>query len=241
MSDKGQIREIQSLKKTSHEPGSDGFVLDKDIFSNIFDKDIRRVYFYKKAERLAKALHLIAPAFASSPALRERLDQVALAVVEAATLVPARARPILSRELLTLSSMLGMAEAGGLLSANECRSHRARGPSALAGNSFLRRAAPVLPGGADPGRARQVIDRSARPPLSGARAPCFSRRGPPAPRCAHRLLRQAAPLRRPILKDSLKDTYRTVPLPRDGAMPSSRSCVRKAPPIYGISPESYAM
>lgn len=94
----------------------DTFVLDKGIFSNVFDKDIRRVYIYKKAERLAKAIHLIAPAFRNSQALREKLDLIAIGLVDGAVLPPALARTALSRELLALSSVLSIARSGGLLS-----------------------------------------------------------------------------------------------------------------------------
>jgi DNA-binding transcriptional ArsR family regulator len=100
----------------SSERRLDDFVLDKDIFSNIFNKDIRRVYIYKKAERLAKAIHLVTPAFASSPSLKERIDGIAMALVDAAILPPALARDALSRELLTLSSLLAVARTGSLLS-----------------------------------------------------------------------------------------------------------------------------
>ncbi len=92
------------------------FVLDKDIFSNIFDKDIRRVYIYKKAERLAKALRMVTPAFAASPVLKDRVDGIAVALVDAAIEPPASARMALSRELLALSSLLAMARIGSLLS-----------------------------------------------------------------------------------------------------------------------------
>ncbi|MBI5406052.1 hypothetical protein HY972_03410 [Candidatus Kaiserbacteria bacterium] len=94
----------------------DDFVLEKSIFANIFEKDIRRVFIYKKAERLAKAMHLVAPAFAESPSLRNRIDAIALGLVDAAVLPSGAARAALSRELLALSSVLSMARAGGLLS-----------------------------------------------------------------------------------------------------------------------------
>jgi len=97
--------------------GSDDFVLEKSIFNNIFEKDIRRVFVYKKAERLAKAIHLIAPAFVESVALRDRVDAIAVGLVDAAILPPSAARRALSRELLTLSSVLAIARTSGLLSA----------------------------------------------------------------------------------------------------------------------------
>jgi hypothetical protein len=113
MADKGQNREVRPARR---EGGFEDVVLDKSVFSNIFEKDIRRVYIYRKAERLAKAIHLITPAFRNSPALRDRMDQVAIGLVDAAILPPSEARDRLSRELLALSSVLSIARSGGLLS-----------------------------------------------------------------------------------------------------------------------------
>lgn len=113
MQDKGQNREV-GLNRNGG--GFDDIVLDKGIFSNVFDKDIRRVYLYKKSERLAKAIHLIAPAFANSPALRERLEDVAIGLIDAAVLPPSEAREYLSQDLLTLSSVLAIARTSGILS-----------------------------------------------------------------------------------------------------------------------------
>ncbi|MBU1292614.1 hypothetical protein KJ819_00935 [Patescibacteria group bacterium] len=92
------------------------FVLDKAIFSNVFERDIRRVYLYKKAERLAKAIHLVGPAFTKSAALKDRLDRISIALVDAAILPPAASREALSRELLALSSILSIVRVGGVLS-----------------------------------------------------------------------------------------------------------------------------
>ena len=117
MSDSGHKKDIQTRNQGLKAPGIDDFVLDKGIFSNIFEKDIRRVYIYKKAERLAKAIHLVAPAFTSSPALRNRIDTIAVGLVDAAVLPPMNAREALSRELLSLSSVLAIARVGSLLSA----------------------------------------------------------------------------------------------------------------------------
>ena len=96
---------------------TDTFVLEKSIFNTIFEKDIRRVFIYKKAERLAKAVHLIAPAFASSVSLKNRVDTIAIGLVDAAILPPATARRALANELLALSSILSLASTGELLSA----------------------------------------------------------------------------------------------------------------------------
>ena len=114
-----QIGQSIGIRQTNvKESGSyaGDFVLEKSIFSNIFEKDIRRVFIYKKAERLAKAVHLIAPAFAESVSLRNRIDAIALGLVDAAILPPRAARRELSRELLALSSILSIARTGGLLS-----------------------------------------------------------------------------------------------------------------------------
>lgn len=111
---KGHSSEI-SFRQNSHVHTTD-FVLEKSIFSNIFEKDIRRVFIYKKAERLAKGLHLIAPAFAESVSLKNRLDSVAITLIDTAILPPAGARTALARELLALSSLLALARSTGLLS-----------------------------------------------------------------------------------------------------------------------------
>ncbi len=115
MSDKGQNKESNALRASRNDADNSDFVLDKVIFSNVFEKDIRRVYLYKKAERLAKAIHLIGPAFTDAPSFKDRLDRVAFGLVDAAVLSPSASREALSRELLTLSSMLGIARAGGKL------------------------------------------------------------------------------------------------------------------------------
>ncbi len=92
------------------------FVLDKDIFSSIFDKDIRRVFIYKKAERLAKAIHPIAPAFHNAPALRDRADTIAMGIIDTAILFSTSSKEALARELLALSSVLSIARTSGMLS-----------------------------------------------------------------------------------------------------------------------------
>lgn len=116
MSDKGQNRDSHSMKASRNSADISDFVLEKGIFSIVFEKDIRRVYLYKKAERLAKAIHLIAPAFAESAALKERLGRIAVGLVDASTLQPSASRDALSRELLALSSILSIARTANLLS-----------------------------------------------------------------------------------------------------------------------------
>ncbi|MHB1769516.1 MAG: hypothetical protein ACYCPH_00290 [Minisyncoccota bacterium] len=74
------------------------------------------MFIYKKAERLAKAIHLITPAFSESVSLRNRIDEIAIGLVDAAILPSGTARMALSRELLALSSVLSIARTGGLLS-----------------------------------------------------------------------------------------------------------------------------
>lgn len=113
----GHVTDMQ-MQAQKHKAGhNDDFVLEKSIFNNIFEKDIKRVFIYKKSERLAKALHLVTPAFAESVSLRNRIDAIAIGLVDAAVLPPSSARTALSRELLSLSSVLSIARTGGLLSA----------------------------------------------------------------------------------------------------------------------------
>ena len=87
---KGQdIGHSVEIKQTQTKVGdhySEDFVLEKSIFNNVFEKDIRRIFIYKKAERLAKAIHLIAPAFAESVSLRNRIDAIAIGLIDAAIL-----------------------------------------------------------------------------------------------------------------------------------------------------------
>jgi len=116
LSDIGHGSEIRHLQTNGSDAHQTDFVLEKSIFTNIFEKDIRRVFIYKKAERLAKAIHLITPAFVESVSLRNRIDALALGLVDAAILPSGAARSALSRELLTLSSVLSIARTGGLLS-----------------------------------------------------------------------------------------------------------------------------
>ncbi len=112
----GHTIEAQQVKTKGRDNYSEDFVLEKDIFNNIFEKDIRRVFIYKKAERLAKAIYLITPAFAESVSLRNRIDAIAIALIDAAIVPSSSARVALSRELLALSSVLSMARTGGFLS-----------------------------------------------------------------------------------------------------------------------------
>ena len=115
-SDKGHSSQTQNVSTHGRHTNNNDFVLEKSIFNNIFEKDIRRVFIYKKAERLAKALHLIAPAFSESVSLRNRIDAIAIGLIDAAVVPPGIARTALSRELLALSSVLAIARTGGLLS-----------------------------------------------------------------------------------------------------------------------------
>ena len=109
----GQSIEVRSIQPKAKDAQSEDFVLEKSIFNNVFEKDIRRVFIYKKAERLAKAVQLITPAFSEAPSLKNRTDAIAVGLIDAATLPPGI---MLSRELLSLSSILSVARASKLLS-----------------------------------------------------------------------------------------------------------------------------
>ena len=116
MNDKGQIQ--RSIKDTSagNKASNELLVLDSSIFSNVFKKDIKRVYIYKKAERLAKAIFLVSPAFSKSGVLLDRFQYLATALVDSAILPPGEAKEALSKDLLALSSLLAIARASGTLS-----------------------------------------------------------------------------------------------------------------------------
>ena len=115
--DISQSTEVRNIQMSGKYTNSEDFVLEKSIFNNVFEKDIRRVFIYKKAERLAKALHLIAPAFTEDVSLKSRIDAIAICLIDAALLLPGAARAALSRELLALSSILSIARTSNLLSA----------------------------------------------------------------------------------------------------------------------------
>lgn len=117
MSTIGHTDANRQMMKTDGKVHFDSFVLEKGIFSSVFEKDIRRVYLYKKAERLAKALHLISPAFKNAQSLRTRVERISMELVDASVLPPLLARDALSRELLALSSVLSIARTAGYLSA----------------------------------------------------------------------------------------------------------------------------
>ncbi|MDP2655577.1 MAG: hypothetical protein Q8P17_03530 [bacterium] len=108
--------EIHKEHSKANNSYSEDFVLEKSIFNNVFEKDIRRVFIYKKAERLAKALHLVLPAFAESVSLRNRIDAITIGLVDTAILPLGTAQAPLSRELLALSSLLSIARTSGFLS-----------------------------------------------------------------------------------------------------------------------------
>lgn len=114
--DKGHSIEISKRQTGVKDTRSVDFVLEKSIFNNIFEKDIRRVFIYKKAERLAKAIHLVAPAFVGSMSLKDRINAISISIVDSAVLPLNVARTALSRELLALSSMLSIARTSGTLS-----------------------------------------------------------------------------------------------------------------------------
>ena len=119
--DAKMVSHTKSLKERATNADIDDFVLEKNIFSNIFEKDIRRVFIYKKSERLAKAIQLITPAFVDSMSLKNRMEGISIGLVDAGILPPGAARTALSRELLALSSVLSIAQAGGLLSEMNAR------------------------------------------------------------------------------------------------------------------------
>jgi hypothetical protein len=112
----GQEQSLSNKSQSNRHEHSDDFVLQKDIFNNVFEKDIRRVFIYKKAERLAKALAVVGPAFVGATSLKARLDTSAVVLVDAALLPLVEMREKFPRELLSLVSMLTVARTSALLS-----------------------------------------------------------------------------------------------------------------------------
>ncbi len=117
MHDNGQTNKAVGIQRHKSHGNTGSIVLEKNIFHNVFEKDIRRAFIYSKAERIAKVLQLIAPAFKDTPPLRLRVEKIALGLVDGALLPPTESKKALSVELLALSSVLSMARSSGLLSA----------------------------------------------------------------------------------------------------------------------------
>lgn len=116
MTDKGQTH-TNSQNKRAIEPFSvDTIVLDKTIFSNVFEKDIRKVYVFKKAEKIAKAIHLLLPAFKDEKSLRDKMIELSVSIIDASLRHAGGGKDALARDLLTLSSMLSVAEASKIIS-----------------------------------------------------------------------------------------------------------------------------
>ncbi len=113
MDNKGQQKDTQKSTAVAASKSAD-FVLSKQAFSSVFTKDIQKVFVYKKAERIAKAVLLVSPAFERTPALRRRAEAIALGILDAA--MPGANAEALASELLALSGMLALARAGKLLS-----------------------------------------------------------------------------------------------------------------------------
>jgi|CXWL01.1.fsa_nt_gi hypothetical protein len=116
MINKGQTRGLQLKPNVGDVFSVDAIVLDKSIFSQVFEKDIRRVYLFKKSERIAKALSVISPAFKDTPALRDRVSDITVCLIDASMQTPSVAKDVLSRELLSLSGLLAVARSARLLS-----------------------------------------------------------------------------------------------------------------------------
>jgi DNA-binding transcriptional ArsR family regulator len=202
----GQSNSEFIVAKNGKHTNSIDFVLEKSIFNNIFEKDIRRVFIYKKAERLAKALHLITPAFSESVSLRNRIDAIAIGLVDAAVLSSGHARTALSRELLSLSSVLSIARTGGLL-------------SAMNTDLITREAQALLQEVATYEEPRLFLDEA--PTLSDI-AKTAIKKDAPLPTKVSPNLRQAAPQAKEVSnKGHVKDN----PLPTQGAIKDRREAI----------------
>jgi DNA-binding transcriptional ArsR family regulator len=88
--------------------------LERALFSSVFERDIRRLYFYKKAERLARAIAMVSPAF--TDLARERLEDASLGVVEGTIVFPRIDFQFVARHLLLITNILSGASARGQLS-----------------------------------------------------------------------------------------------------------------------------
>lgn len=105
-----------SLTKRHSNSVFEDIVLDKNIFSELFDKDIRRVFVFRKCERIAKAIVLIGPAFKDNKPLHERAERLSMELVDGAALPIREGKEQITRVLLSLASLIELARFSGTLS-----------------------------------------------------------------------------------------------------------------------------
>lgn len=116
MQSNGHAKDNKRSRSTEIANKQSDFVFDKAIFSNVFNKDIRRVYIYRKSERLAKAIQLILPAFNSNVSVSSRLEDIMVNLIDACTQETGTIKDVISKELLVLISLMSVARVGGMLS-----------------------------------------------------------------------------------------------------------------------------
>ena len=91
-------------------------VLDKHSFVMIFNKDIQKLYIYKKCVRVARALYIIFPAFKDKDILKERLEDIAMSLIDSSVHLSKDSLSALGAKLLTLQTVLTVACDSGRLS-----------------------------------------------------------------------------------------------------------------------------
>lgn len=83
--------------------------VDKHTFIMLFQKDIQKLYIYKKCVKVARAIYIISPAFKDTDILRERLENIAMSLIDSGTHMKSDAHVRLGSELLTLQTVITVA------------------------------------------------------------------------------------------------------------------------------------
>jgi|JI8StandDraft_1071087.scaffolds.fasta_scaffold21060_2 hypothetical protein len=83
--------------------------IDRHTFIMLFNKDIQKLYIYKKCVKVARAIYVISPAFKDTDILRERLEEIAMSLIDSSTHLQSDALARIGSELLTLQTVITVA------------------------------------------------------------------------------------------------------------------------------------
>lgn len=104
------IKDIQ-VKDT---PQKDIYVLDKSIINNVFLKDFKKAFQYKKAEKLAQAVHVILQNVEAKEGVTDRMSVLSLRLIEE---VLAAEKEAASKTILEIISLFSVGEAAQIFAA----------------------------------------------------------------------------------------------------------------------------
>lgn len=98
------IKDIQ----VKDSPQKDIYVLDKSIINNVFLKDFKKAFQYKKAEKLAQAVHVVLQNVPTKEGVTDKMSTLSLRLIEE---VLATQRESASKTILEIISLFSVGEA----------------------------------------------------------------------------------------------------------------------------------